>query len=108
MSKPQVIEDVEHERVHERVAAIDVAKATGIVCLRVPGQSRSGRRRSMVWQVQASMPAVGELAAALEREMVQMVTMEAASDYWRVWVRREAHCRMARSAGGNWRRCSWI
>ena len=85
MSKPQVIEDVEHERVHERVAAIDVAKATGMVCLRVPGQSGSGRRGSMVWQVQATMPAVRELAAVLKREMVQMVTMEATSDYWRIW-----------------------
>jgi hypothetical protein len=35
VSKPQVIEDEEHERVHERVAAIDAAKATGMVCLRV-------------------------------------------------------------------------
>jgi hypothetical protein len=30
--KPQVIEDQEHERVFDRVAAVDVAKASGMVC----------------------------------------------------------------------------
>ena len=28
MSRPQVIEDAEHERIYERVAAVDVAKET--------------------------------------------------------------------------------
>ena len=36
MSRPQVIDDEEHERVHERVAAIDVAKDSGMVCTRHP------------------------------------------------------------------------
>jgi hypothetical protein len=36
VSRPQVIDDQEHERVHERVAAIDVAKDTGMVCTRTP------------------------------------------------------------------------
>jgi len=30
-AKPQVIEDDEHQRVFERVAAVDVAKASGMV-----------------------------------------------------------------------------
>ena len=30
--KPQVIDDEEHERVYERVAAVDVAKEPGIPC----------------------------------------------------------------------------
>ena len=42
MSKPQVIDDEEHERVHERVAAIDVAKDSGVVCTRPPHPSRPG------------------------------------------------------------------
>ena len=42
MSKPQVIDDEEHERVHERVAAIDVAKDSGVVCTRLPHPSRPG------------------------------------------------------------------
>ena len=36
MSRPQVIDDQEHEQVHERVAAVDVAKDTGMVCTRTP------------------------------------------------------------------------
>jgi transposase len=34
----QEIPDEEHEQLIERVAAIDVAKASGMVCIRVPHQ----------------------------------------------------------------------
>jgi len=44
VSRPQVIDDQEHERVHERVAAIDVAKDTGMVCTRTPHPARPGAR----------------------------------------------------------------
>ena len=37
MEQPQEVEDEGYERVWERVAAVDVAKATGAVCTRVPG-----------------------------------------------------------------------
>ncbi len=47
--EPQEIEDEEHEQVVERVAAVDVAKALGMVCTRVPHPSRPGRRLSRVW-----------------------------------------------------------
>ena len=40
--KPQVIDDEEHERVYERVAAVDVAKDSGMVCTRTPHRSRPG------------------------------------------------------------------
>ena len=43
-SKPQVIDDEEHERVYERVAAVDVAKDSGMVCTRTPHRSRPGPR----------------------------------------------------------------
>ena len=36
MMEPREIGDEGHERVLERVAAIDVAKASGMVCVRVP------------------------------------------------------------------------
>jgi transposase len=85
VSKPQVIEDQEHERVWDRVAAVDVAKASAVVCTRTPNPSRPGARRSTVWTVQATMPAVRELAAHLVREEIQMVTLESTSDYWRIW-----------------------
>src|SRR6185436_17609536 len=47
--KPEVIPDDEHELVIERVCAIDVAKASGKVCVRLPG--RSGRPTNKVWDV---------------------------------------------------------
>ena len=82
--KPQVIEDEEHQRVFERVAAIDVAKASGMVCVRLPG--RDGRpRASKVWEVQAVTSAVTELGRRLLSDRVQMVTLEATSDYWRIF-----------------------
>ena len=46
--KPQVIDDEEHERVHDRVAAVDVAKDAGVVCTRTPHPSRPGARRSTI------------------------------------------------------------
>jgi transposase len=48
MREPQEIEDEEHEQAVERVAAVDVAKASGMVCTRVPHPSRPGRRRTRV------------------------------------------------------------
>jgi transposase len=85
VSKPQVIDDQEHERVFERVAAIDVAKKEGVVCMRLPRPARPAGRRSVVWTVLATMSAVTELAGRLLAEGVQKVTLESTSDYWRVW-----------------------
>src|SRR6266496_5971732 len=61
MAEPQEIEDEEHEQVLERVAAIDVAKAAGKVCVRVPHESKPGRRVSRVHDVDATTRAVIEL-----------------------------------------------
>ena len=41
MRKPRVIPDEDHEVIYERVAAVDVAKASGVVCMR-PGHQASG------------------------------------------------------------------
>jgi transposase len=85
MLEPQEIEDEEYEQVLERVAAIDVAKASGMVCTRVPHSSRPGKRRTMVREVAATTGAVLELAGQLAGEGIEMVTLEATSDYWRIW-----------------------
>ena len=106
--KPQVIDDQEHERVHERVAAVDVAKDTGMVCTRTPHPARPGARRSTVWTVMARKGAVRKLGRQLARDGIEVVTLEATSDYWRIWVRHAAHCCIARVAGRDWRRCLWI
>src|SRR5262252_9396241 len=83
--KPQVIDDQEHERVHERVAAVDVAKDTGMVCTRTPHPSRPGARRSTVWTVKARMSAVRALGRQLHKDSIEIVTLESTSDYWRIW-----------------------
>ena len=85
MSRLQVIDDREHERVHDRVAAIDVAKDSGMVCTRTPHPSRPGARRSTVWTVKARMGAVRALGRQLARDGIEMVTLESTSDYWRIW-----------------------
>jgi transposase len=85
VSKPQVIDDQEQERVYQRVAAIDVAKAAGVVCTRVPHPSRSGRQRATVQEVPATMNAVRALAGQLAAEGIEKVTLESTSDYWRIW-----------------------
>jgi transposase len=66
----------------ERVCAIDVAKASGVVCVRT---MRERRRVSKVWDVQASTGAVSDLAAQLMELGVEKVTVESTSDYWRIW-----------------------
>ena len=83
--RPQVIDDAQHERVYERVAAVDVAKDSGMVCTRMPHPSRSGARQSAVWAVKARMAAIGALGRQLKAGGIQMVTLESTSDYWRIW-----------------------
>ena len=85
MMEPQEIEDEGHERILERVAAIDVAKASGMVCVRVPHESRPGRRVSRVWEVAATTGAVIELGDHLACQGIEKVTVESTSDYWRIW-----------------------
>ncbi len=85
MSRPQVIDDEEHERVHERVAAVDVAKDSGVVCTRTPHPSRPGAGQSAVWTVKARMGAIGKLGRQLKKDGIEIVTLESTSDYWRIW-----------------------
>jgi transposase len=85
VSRPQVIDDEEHERVHERVAAIDVAKDSGVVCTRIPHPGRPGARRSTVWTVRARTGTVRALGRQLIRDGIEVVTLESTSDYWRIW-----------------------
>ena len=79
----QVIEADEHETVLERAAAIDVAKASGKVCVRLPHPSGGGRRLTKVWDVPAMTNAIVELADELAGLGAERVVLEATSDYWR-------------------------
>jgi transposase len=95
VSRPQVIDDQEHERVYEQVAAVDVAKDSGMVCTRVPHPSRPGARRSTVWTVKARRNAIGALGRQLKAGGIQIVTLESTSDYWRIWFFALEACGLA-------------
>ncbi len=76
--------DVEdEEEVLARVAAIDVAKASGMVCTRVPHEKTPGRRVTRVWQVSATTNAIIDLADQLVGAGIERVVLESTSDYWR-------------------------
>jgi transposase len=83
--EPEEIVDEAYEQLLHRVCAIDVAKDSGKVCLRVPAETGTGRRVSRVWEVPARTKAVLELADHLVCQGVQKVTVESTSDYWRIW-----------------------
>jgi transposase len=82
----QQVEVEEHEEIVERVAAIDVAKASGMVCSRVPHATKAGQRVTTVWQVSSTTTAILELAEQLAGEGIQRVVVESTSDYWRPFV----------------------
>jgi transposase len=77
------VEVEEHEQIVERVAAIDVAKASGMVCTRVPHQSTPGKRITRVWEVAATTNAIIALADQLTGQGIQRVVVESTSHYWR-------------------------
>ena len=80
MRKPQVVPDEDHEVVYERVAAVDVAKASGVVCMRTPDPARPGRFVNRIWDnVPAMRAQVAELGRELLSNKVQMVTLESTS-----------------------------
>jgi transposase len=81
-----VVADAEHEETVERVAAVDVAKATGKVCTRQPDPDHRGRRVTRVWEVPATTNAIIELGDHLLVEGVERVVVESTSDYWRPFV----------------------
>src|SRR3954463_15092291 len=83
MQQPVEIRVDEHEQMVERVAAVDVAKASGMVCLRTPHETISHRRGTKVWPVAATTAALVELGDHLRCERVTRVVLESTSDYWR-------------------------
>src|SRR3954466_5156515 len=67
----------------ERVAALDLGKVGLMACVRVPCEDRPGRRVQEVREYATVTPALLELADWLRCERVQLVAMEATSDYWK-------------------------
>jgi transposase len=83
MREPQEIEEREHEVAVARVAAVDVAKASGVVCTRVPREGAPSRFVTKVWPVDATTNAILELADYLAGARIEKVVLESTSDYWR-------------------------
>ena len=86
MSDRQQVEVDEHEEIVGRVAAIDVAKASAMVCTRVPHATKAGKRSTTVWQVPSTTNQVLALAEQLAGEGIERVVVESTSDYWRPFV----------------------
>src|SRR5436190_3776186 len=63
--------------------AIDVAKDSGMVCVRVPHQTRPGKRDMRVWSVPARTNSIIALADQLAEQGIQRVVLESTSDCWR-------------------------
>jgi transposase len=85
--KPRVLEiEAGEEQMVERVAAVDVAKASAMLCTRVPHASVAGRRVTRVWEVPATTNAIIGLAEQLAAEGIERVVVESTSDYWRPFV----------------------
>ncbi|MGH7734191.1 MAG: IS110 family transposase, partial [Gemmatimonadales bacterium] len=80
----QVVEDEDYQLRFDRVAGIDVAKDSVAVCLRLPPAAGKKRRASRTWEVPATVPDMGALAAELKARGAEKVWMESASDYWRI------------------------
>lgn len=83
MQQPTEVEVDEAQQVVGRVAAIDVAKATGMVCTRVPHDKAPGKRVTKVWEVKATAKGISELAEHLVAQGTERTVLESTSDYWR-------------------------
>ena len=81
-NKPVHVDSNDDELV-ARVAAIDVAKDSGMVCTRLPDQTRPGKRATTVWGVHARTGSIITLADQLVAQRIERVVLEATSDYWR-------------------------
>ena len=83
MREPLEIEERPEEFTAGRVAAVDVAKASGVVSTRVAREGAPGRFTTRVWPVDATTNAILELAGHLASLAVEKVVLESTSDYWR-------------------------
>jgi hypothetical protein len=77
--------DDDHELLIEPVCAIDVAKASGKLCVRLPHRSPPGRRASQVWDVAVTTREATARADQLVGAGIERVTGKSTSYYWRIW-----------------------
>ena len=76
-------ETQDREEIIERVAALDIGKAEVVCCVRVPHESRPGRRLQEVATYSTMTRSLLGMADHLRSLGVTRVVMEATSDYWK-------------------------
>jgi transposase len=81
-------ETQDREQIIARVAALDIGKAEVVCCVRVPHESRPGRRLQEVDTYSTMTRSLLGMADRLHSLGVTRVVMEATSDYWKpvFWV----------------------
>src|ERR1035441_8689649 len=78
------MEDVHEEPLFcQRVAGLDIARAEVEVSIRVPRDTRSGRRQQGAWRFGTTRRELLDLADWLRSWGVTKAGMEATSDYWK-------------------------
>jgi hypothetical protein len=84
VAEAEDIEEIEQAvELVERVAAIDIAKASGMVCVRLPHEDKPGFRTQHVFNTVATSGAILDLADHLICQGVTRVVMEATPTYWK-------------------------
>jgi transposase len=79
-----VLEQTQDEQeIIQRVAALDIGKATLVCCVRVPGEGAGDRRAQEVTEYSTMTPSLQLMADRLLELGVTRVVMEATSDYWK-------------------------
>jgi transposase len=73
----------EAQELLERVAAIDIAKASAVVCTRIPHDTVPGRRVQEVRTVRTDTASILDLGDHLRCLGIQRVVMEATGTYWK-------------------------
>jgi len=81
----RIVEDEDYQLRHEKVAGIGIAKASGMICLRLPPEDEAGKRRSKVWEAGPAVPEIEAVAEELLAAGVELASMESTSGYWRSW-----------------------
>ena len=79
----EIVELEQQDEYVVRVAAIDIAKASAMVCTRLPAGSDPARRAQRTWAVGATTEDVIALGDHLVCQSVELVVMEATGNYWR-------------------------
>ncbi|MFE9666883.1 hypothetical protein ACFYOK_10080, partial [Microbispora bryophytorum] len=73
----------DNEEIIERIAALDIGKASLVCCVRVPDEDKRGRRMQEVETYSTMTRSLLAMSDRLRCLGVTRVVMEATSDYWK-------------------------